>query len=43
MFEESYFHSKRITDFEKVKLQCTNPAPFKVRNVYVDLHGIGRV
>ncbi len=42
-FEKPYFHSKRITDFEKVKLQYTNPAPFKARNVYFDLYGIQRI
>lgn len=42
-FEKPYFHSKRITDFEKVKLQYTNPAPFRARNVYFDLKGIERV
>lgn len=42
-FEKPYFHSKRISDFEKVKLQYTNPSPFKARNVYFDLHGIERI
>lgn len=42
-FEKPYFHSKRINDFEKVKLQYTNPAPFKARNAYFDLHGIERI
>lgn len=42
-FEKPYFHSKRIGDFDKVKLQYTNPAPFKARNVYFDLHGIERI
>ncbi len=43
IFEKPYFHPKRISDFDKVKLQYTNPAPFRVRNVYFDLHGIERV
>ncbi|MCK9268295.1 MAG: hypothetical protein M0P14_06265 [Alkaliphilus sp.] len=43
VFEKPYFHPKRITDFEKVKLQYTNPGPFKARNVYFDLEGIKRV
>lgn len=43
VFEKPYFHPKRITDFEKVKLQYTNPGPFKARNVYFDLRGIERV
>ncbi len=42
-FEKPYFHPKRISDFEKVKLQYTNPAPFKARNVYFDLYGIERI
>ena len=42
-FEKPYFHSKRISDFEKVKLQYINPSPFKARNVYFDLHGIERI
>ncbi|MDI9476680.1 MAG: hypothetical protein QM295_07580 [Bacillota bacterium] len=43
IFEKPYFHPKRISDFGKVKLQYTNPAPFRTRNVYFDLHGIERV
>ncbi len=42
-FKKPYFHSKRISDFEKVKLQYTNPGPFKARNVYFDLQGIERI
>ncbi|NLJ79096.1 MAG: hypothetical protein GX329_07015 [Tissierellia bacterium] len=42
-FERPYFHPKRLTDFDKVKIQYTNPAPFRARNVYFDLHGIERV
>lgn len=42
-FKKPYYHSKRITDFDKVRLQYTNPAPFRVRNVYFDLEGIKRV
>ena len=42
-FEKPYFHSKRISDFDKFKLQYTNPAPFKARNVYFDLSGIERI
>lgn len=42
-FNKPYFHPKRISDFEKVKLQYTNPSPFKARNVYFDLHGIERI
>lgn len=42
-FDKPYYHSRRINDFEKLKLQYTNPSPFKARNVYFDLDGIGRV
>lgn len=42
-FEKPYFHSKRISDFEKIKLQYTNPSPFKARNVYFDLNSIERI
>lgn len=42
-FDIPYYHSKRISDFEKLKLQYTNPSPFKIRNVYFDLDGIGRI
>lgn len=42
-FEKPYYHCKRISDFDKVKLQYTNPAPFRARNVYFDLQGIERV
>ncbi|MFW6287178.1 MAG: hypothetical protein ACOC2J_00320, partial [bacterium] len=31
MFEKPYYHSKRLSDFEKVKLQYINPSPFKIR------------
>lgn len=43
IFDRPYYHPKRISDFEKIKLQYTNPAPFKARNVYFDLDGISRV
>ena len=42
-FSRPYYHSKRLSDFEKVKLQYTCPGPFKARNVYFDLNGIKRV
>jgi hypothetical protein len=42
-FEKPYYHSKRISDFGKFKLQYTNPGPFRVRNVFFDLEGIKRV
>lgn len=43
MFNKPYYHSKRISDFEKFKLQYTNPSPFRVRNVFFDLEGINRI
>ena len=42
-FYKPYYHSSRISDFEKLRLLYTNPAPFRARNVYFDLHGIQRV
>ena len=42
-FDKPYYHSSRISDFEKLRLLYTNPAPFRARNVYFDLHGIQRV
>ena len=43
IFDKPYYYSERISDFDKVKLQYTNPAPFKIRNVYFDMDGIKRV
>ena len=43
LFDRPYYHSKRLSDFDKFKLQYTNPAPFRARNVYFDLDAIGRV
>ncbi|MCD5407155.1 MAG: hypothetical protein LRZ99_05645 [Desulfotomaculum sp.] len=42
-FKKPYYHSRRISDFDKVKLLYTSPAPFSARNVYFDLDGIKRV
>ena len=42
-FDKPYYHPKRLSDFDKVKLQYTCPAPFRARNVYFDLKGIKRV
>ena len=41
-FQKPYYHPKRLTDFEKFRLQYTNPGPFRARNVYFDLSGIHR-
>lgn len=43
VFDTPYYHSKRISDFGKIRLQYELPAPFKIRNVYFDLSGIQRV
>ncbi|HBT17608.1 MAG TPA: hypothetical protein DEB05_11715 [Firmicutes bacterium] len=32
-----------VPELKKFRLQYTYPAPFKARNVYFDLDGIGRV
>lgn len=42
-FSKPYYHSQRISDFEKLKIQYTSPAPFRAKNVYFDLKGIERV
>lgn len=42
-FDQPYYHSQRLSDFGKFKLQYTNPSPFKTRNVYFDLKGIERI
>ncbi|MEL7659902.1 hypothetical protein [Acetobacterium wieringae] len=42
-FDVPYFHSKRLSDFEKVKIQYTVPAPFRARQVYLDPAGLIRV
>jgi hypothetical protein len=41
--KKPYYHSKRITDFEKIRLMYISPAPFRQRNVYFDLESISRV
>ena len=42
-FDKPYYHSKRINDFEKLKLQIESPAPFKRRNVYFEMDSITRI
>ena len=42
-FDKPYYHSKRISEFDKIKLQYTSPAPFKARNVFFVSEGIYRV
>jgi hypothetical protein len=42
-FDTPYYYLKRLTDFEKVKLQFANPGPFRRRNVYFELDGLQRV
>lgn len=42
-FSKPYYHSKRISDFEKLKLQIESPSPFRRRNIYFDLDSIVRI
>lgn len=42
-FKYPYYHRKRISDFDKVRLIYSTPAPFRNRNVYFDLDDIVRV
>ncbi len=42
-FDKPVYYQKRISDFEKIQLMYTNPAPFRLRNVYFDLESIKRV
>ena len=42
-FELPYYHSRRISDFEKIRLIYTCPAPFRARNAYFDLDALTRV
>lgn len=42
-FHRPYYHTKRISDFDKFKLQVESPSPFKRRNTYFDLDSIVRV
>jgi hypothetical protein len=42
-FDRPYYHSRRISDFDKIKLLYSSPAPFRARNVCFDLEGIKRV
>lgn len=39
-FDMPYYHSKRINDFERLKLQIESPSPFRRRNVYFELDSI---
>ncbi|HZK27241.1 MAG TPA: hypothetical protein VFD00_06870 [Thermoclostridium sp.] len=42
-FNKPYYHSKRINDFERLKLQIGSPSPFRRRNAYFELDSIVRV
>jgi hypothetical protein len=42
-FDKPYYHSKRISDFDRIKLMYSSPAPFSARNVYFDIAGLIRV
>lgn len=38
-----YYHADRISDFEKIRLIYSSPAPFRLRNAYFDLASISRI
>lgn len=42
-FKRPYYHSKRISDFERIRLMYSNPSPFRQRNAYFDIESIRRV
>lgn len=42
-FIEPFYYNRRLSDFEKVKLIYSSPAPFRNRNVYLKLEGLIRV
>lgn len=42
-FDEPYYYSKRLSDFDKIRLLASCPSPFRLRNVYFDLESIIRV
>lgn len=42
-FDKPYYHSRRLTSFDKFKLLYSSPAPFSARNVFFDIDGIKRV
>jgi hypothetical protein len=42
-FKKPYYYSKRLSDFEKVRLLFSNPSPFRLRNVYFDLNSLVRI
>lgn len=42
-FAKPFYYTNRLSDFERVKLLYSCPAPFKARNVYFDLAGLIRV
>ena len=42
-FDKPFYYPKRIEDIDKLKLLISNPAPFRIRNVYFDLESIKRV
>ncbi len=42
-FQTPYYHSRRISDFEKIRLIYSSPAPFRARNVYFDLDALTRI
>ncbi len=42
-FSKPYYYSKKISDFDKIRLQYSCPSPFRIRNIYFDIESIKRV
>lgn len=42
-FDKPYFHSRRISNIDKIKLIGKSPAPLRNRNVYFELESLKRV
>lgn len=42
-FKNPKWYTKRIDDIDKFKILYQSPAPFKTRNIFLDINGIYRV
>lgn len=42
-FKKPVWYTKRIDDIDKFKLSYQSPAPFKNRNIFLDINGLYRV
>ena len=42
-FEKPMWYTKHIDDIDKVKLIYQTPAPFKNRNIFLDINGLSRI